>query len=166
MREIALNRIICEIHDHIETLKYRALTKVWNGMNSFIVYRIASSAVVPSLFICGHTDVRYVRRRKRTQRLFSPLFCLFLFWGRKRDLWHAEEHRAQGRCGALSPGVSSRPVPSPPPPRNFCFHPITTSSASSGRRTLLVCCCGRWSSFSPPLGILLLFAGGENLYAI
>lgn len=143
---ITLNLIICEIHSHIETFKCKMLTKVWNGINSFIVYRISSSVVAPSLFICTHIDVHYVPRRKEHKGIFfSSLFCLLLFGGRKCDLWHAEEHRARGRCGALSP------MSPPPRPLNFCFHPITTSCAPSGKRTLLVCHCRHWSSFSPLL---------------
>lgn len=115
---ITLNLIICEIHSHIETFKCKMLTKVWNGINSFIVYRISSSAVAPSLFICTHIDVHYVPRRKEHKGIFfSSLFCLLLFGGRKCDLWHAEEHRARGRCGALSP------MSPPPPTPQLLFSP-------------------------------------------
>lgn len=43
-------------------------------------------------------------QEERTQRLFFLFFILLVFClgGRKRDVWHAEEHRAKGRCGAFS----------------------------------------------------------------
>lgn len=144
---ITLNLIICEIHSHIETFKCKMLTKVWNGINSFIVYRISSSAVAPSLFICTHTDVHYVPRRKEHKGLFFFFILLVLIWGKKTwslTCWRAQSERQMW-------GSLSYVPPSPPRPLDFCFHPITTSCASSGKRTLLVCHCRHWSSFFPLL---------------
>lgn len=146
---ITLNQIICEIHNCIEAFKYWMLTKVWNGINSLIVYRISSSAVVPSLFICVHTDVHYVPRKKEHKDFFLLYFaCSYL--GEENMISVMLKSTEQKADVGRSPHFLA----------DFCFHPFTTSCTSSGKRTWLVCCCRRWSSFSPPFWILLLSAGG------
>lgn len=143
---ISLNPVICEIPNHIETFKYRMLTMILNGMNSFIVHRIPLSTVGPSLFVHTQRCIMYPGGKNTKTFFFYSLFCLFFVWGEENvmsDMLKSTEQKADVGLSLLIPHTTTM---------DFCFHPVTTSRASSG-------CCAGTGAISP----LSIGAGRENV---